>query len=190
MKRNHQTFPEVLQALISEFVIHPEDVAVNITTDDPIVKVRLACHAGDRGKLIGRGGAHFKAIADICNVWADRHNFIIEVKKIEAQQQGVPEPYGRFTPRTVWPKDRIVGLVEQLCRLVLRDDTSIQLDVFDKTDESEIRVHTSEEEPLRSIDRISRSLGVIVRAAGNRHGRMLSLRFVQDQPKSRQPISL
>lgn len=61
---------ELIKAIVTPLVDHPEDVHVTTTENDGLVTYSLTVHTEDKGKVIGRHGRIAKAIRSVVNAAA------------------------------------------------------------------------------------------------------------------------
>lgn len=61
---------ELIKAIVTPLVDHPEDVQVTASENDGLVTYSLSVHSDDKGKVIGKHGRIAKAIRSVVNAAA------------------------------------------------------------------------------------------------------------------------
>lgn len=179
---------KVLSRILAEIVLNPKALSVGAAAAEGFATVRITCASSDTGKIIGRSGSHFRALQAICNAWGARNGLEVELRKIAEAGDHAPKPYPRFQSRADWPKEKLVDLAEAMAFLVFKDDTSILVDCLDDSEDSTIKISVARDEPVELVKAMGTAFHVLLRAAGNLNGRMLSVRIAPVGEPSRQPV--
>lgn len=69
----------VLLALVTELVDHPDDVVVDERAEGEQVLLTLTVHPSDMGKIIGKSGRIIRAIRDLMKILAAKRNQYVDV---------------------------------------------------------------------------------------------------------------
>ncbi len=71
---------ELIKAIVTPLVDHPEDVRITEIKNDGLVTYSLTVHTEDKGKVIGKQGRVAKAIRSVVNAAAATRSERIQVE--------------------------------------------------------------------------------------------------------------
>lgn len=171
---------DLLHGVISEFVMHKQELSVSVEhPGGDFLSVRIDCHPGDAGKVIGAKGAHFMALATLCAMYGRKQGMFVELKPLD--QPRVKDRYAGFRQRTDWPREKLLGLIEQMAKAAFTDDEAIDLECVHSATDSDVLVHVSMAESEAVFSKMNGVLRVLGNAIGKPNGRTITVRVVQDR---------
>jgi predicted RNA-binding protein YlqC (UPF0109 family) len=194
MKANEQvkadTLRKLIKGMVIEFVLHPDDLVVVVTERSGVLSIRIRCHQGDVGRVIGTRGAHVNALKVLALLYGQKHKLRVDFMPIEESVQGKSDRYSKFKASTEWRKAELLGLLEQVAWNIFKADAAVAIACVDNVADSEITVSVARDEPARVVDQADAALGVIFNAIGKPNGRTLTVHVVAgDLSERRQPSS-
>src|SRR5213595_2093083 len=119
----------LITALVSHLAQREKDLRVEVKPIASMVSVSIECHAEDAPRIIGKGGAHFKALTRIIQAIGSKNKVIIKLGAIQAdrlEDSDAPSVWG-FKPDKNWDRAGIKRLLLETCRMVFRNGDCIQV---------------------------------------------------------------
>ncbi len=187
-----------LHAFITGLVTHlaqrEKDLFVKVKPVASLVSVSIECHAEDAPRIIGKGGAHFKALTRIVQAIGSKNKLLIRLNAIEAERledSDAPSTWG-FKPDRNWDRAGIKRLLLETCRMVFRNGDCIQ--VIERDDNAQTLtmffVSVARNEPMELCLEMTNDLNTLFNAIGKRRGRLLQVGVIPEQePETPQPKS-
>src|SRR5439155_15255438 len=111
----------LVTGLVSHLAQREKDLRIEVKPLAAMMSVRIDCHAEDAPRIIGKLGAHYKALERIVYCIGQKHKVIIKLQAIQAERLDVPEiaTWG-FKPDPNWDRTGIKRLLLETCRMVFR----------------------------------------------------------------------
>ena len=156
--------------------------------------VRLRADRGDTGRLVGKGGATFEALALCAKRVGARHDTFIKLARVMEPVIGVKDEFV-FEPNGGWPdgREEFRAVIGDVCRLLFGGDPVVRLEDFDgeARDESDA-LRTTAVCQVRLVGRRTGpvdALRLLADAIGRDYGRLVAVAVEQDSPEASQPKS-
>jgi|SRR6266571_3947972 len=186
-----------LHALVTGLVSHlaqrEKDLRIEVKPCGTMLSVWIGCHAEDAPRIIGKGGAHHKALARIVHAIGQKNKMLIKLEAIQAERLEVFEAsmWG-FKPNRNWDKAGIKRLLLEACRMVFRNGDCVQVVGQDDDPQHQTMffVSVARNEPMELVLEMTNDLNTLFNAIGKRRGRLLQVGVVAElesetpQPKS------
>jgi|SRR2546426_2563525 len=174
-------FATKLKHLVGDIVNHlalrADDLSVEADVLTSMVTLRIQCHAEDAPRIVGKAGAHHKALLRIARVIGARHDARVEIA-VEAPQ--LPEELRAktawgFTPDPAWDRDGIKVLLREICRLVFGETVEVHASDDDAQAKTVFTVWVDRREPLELVLAMTNDLNTLFNVIGKRRGRLLAV---------------
>ena len=107
---------EIFLRLARMFTVHHDLLTVEANHAGDFVTLSPRAHSEDASKLVGSGGANFRALINVLNVAAARLGvrfYLARVKDVRGTEKPQRQPPFKADPN--WPKDEIMALFRQTC---------------------------------------------------------------------------
>src|SRR5437870_11082082 len=76
----------LITGLVSHLAQHEKHLNVEVDTLTAMLSVSIRCHAEDAPRIIGKGGAHHKALARIVHSIGDKSKIRIALQAVQAER--------------------------------------------------------------------------------------------------------
>src|SRR6266550_4699768 len=183
----------LLTGLVGHLAQREKDLCIEVKPLAAMLSVSIGCHAQDAPRIIGKGGAHHKALARILSCIGQKNKVLVKLEAIQAERLKVSEAsmWG-FKSDQNWDKVGIRRLLLETCRMVFRDGDCIQ--IADRDDDAQMQtlffVSVARNEPMELCLAMTNDLNTIFNAIGKRRGRLLQVGVVPElEPETPQPKS-
>lgn len=168
-----------MRQIMEMIVVRKEDLKVSMETDGNYCTFTVTCSGADLGKLIGKGGSHYRAFVDWLKGWAKMHGRYVLVNRIERNDDRATVQYGRFSIRQDWPKQKVLPLVRNLAVGVFRHEHQIEVSAEDEGEFTRFTVKVSPSESEARISTMLSAFNSILRAVGSSLGRSVTCKIIQ-----------
>jgi len=101
---------------------------------------------------------------------------------------GLQERYPGYQPNPNWPRERLLGMIEEVCNLGLTYEAEVTFD-DSGTDTTNVAVLTDPKEPTQLVEALGMAMQIIFNAAGKKNGRQLFLDVSKNQGESVRDLS-
>ena len=177
---------ELLNHIISLFVVHDDELKVEVVDLVSGFEVRIDCHPEDAGKIIGSKGSRFNAIKLFVETACNRNGSVGLVRRIKPGYRG--PNYPEFAVSKIWPRDAFCQLASHLTMLCVKSPELVDSISTDEPDGSSlITICISVGESLETIKALSASLNVLFEASGYLVGRIIRVSIsseLEPQPQT------
>lgn len=160
----------ILRALVSEFVMHPENLEITERRVGKLVEIRLRAHLADTSRVIGEGGAHFRALARLVSVMGARDRKSAMLHPVLPATVGERERYPEFRVQDKWPGARLMDLAEAFAEAIFGDPAKAEADDYPEG-RTLLKMLVGENVPEEQIEALLEPVQTIWKAIGKRHGR-------------------
>lgn len=165
---------EIFLRLAKMFTVHHDLLTVEANHAGDFVTLSPRAHSEDASKLVGTGGANFRALINVLNVAAARLGvrfYLARIKDIRGTEKPATQP--RFMAVPNWPKNEIMALFRKTCADLLDQPFETEWE-HQKGDTSFIDLKVSSAEQISLPDeQLADGLSIIFNAIGMSHGRKL-----------------
>lgn len=179
----------IIKAIVQEFILHAEDLQVEVTGSNTFATMSIKCHSADRGRVIGTNGETAIAINKLAMLIGRKDRLTVKVLPITVSVQGPADRYPKFQERTDWRKTEIVGLIETVAWNIFRQDQAVIVGCIDDGPVSTVTIDCAGDEPLRLLDDATVSLNTLFTAVGKPNGRTIQVVIKPGKAEPAQPQS-
>jgi len=166
---------ETLRRLVSGFLLHPEELQIDVAPGDGsgTLEITLRAPRGDTCRLIGGGGKHFRALEFIVGRMGVKYMQPARLLPIPRSDFGPLDKNPKFEPKADWPKEEIIELLREVCLACLNHEL-LQITAADNGEYStKLTVKVSTDEPLRIVEEFATALRELFDDIGKAKGRIL-----------------
>lgn len=177
MRENENIATQIVRRLTREICLHPDDLEVWETRAGAGVEIGMRAHQGDKPRVIGPKGTHFKALAAIAKAIGEKNRQVVTMPGVSESVVGEPDRYPQFTVREDWPRDRFTRLAEDTATALMKGPVQVSAaDHEEGTTIITITVHR--DESPRLIDMALACLQLLLNSGGRTQGRVVTVRIV------------
>lgn len=168
--------PEIAENIVRRIVkgiaLHQGDVEVGLAGEGtmPIVNVRV--NRGDMSRLIGKAGAHSRALEVVVAAISAKYGVPVRVF-IQEPTTGMKDRYGGFAPNLNWNSAPLMMLLSDVCDACFSRPTTLDVQDMDVTSTFTVRVDMKEQQPI--VQAVSVALGILFNAIGRASGRIVAI---------------
>lgn len=180
-----------MRDILAEIVMHKADLRVESELSDRLIQIRFQQHVADAKRLVGTGGATFKAMQIIAKYFGMKNRVMIRLMPIEMPDRTDPRchDHGPFRKNSDWPKDRIFSAAERLAHLGFFFPEVITISSVHRNCESDlIMTHAGNEKDYVAGD-MAKALGVLVGTAAKANGWVVVVKLIEGEAVECQPDS-
>jgi predicted RNA-binding protein YlqC (UPF0109 family) len=165
----------LFQDILSEFVLHPDDLKVCTVEMRRTIIVQIFAAGRDVGRVIGERGAHFNALKILGAMIGLKHGVAVELEPVpDPKEPGKSERYDSFKARDDWRKEIILALIGRTASAALRFPDAISVSCLDANEASSIvEIVCASAEPAGLIEPVEQSLKALFNAVGKANGRTI-----------------
>lgn len=174
-----------LDQLVRHLIAYPQDLAVECIPAGTAYQYLVRANAADVSRIVGKRGAHYRALVAIVNAMAGNLGFRGILLPISEPTVGKKERYPRFTPKADWDQQAVQQELWETACACLRGLTGMK-----QEDTGPLTLFTltcQGDEDEESIALLSDSLDVIFKAVGLAKGRVVSVTIKTGAKPSRTP---
>lgn len=163
--------------LVSGLVAENNFLEVNVTGKN-CLNVEIRVSRGDTPRVIGKSGAHFKAIRAVMHEVGVQNGMLIGVPQVLPAIHGsAGDRFPKFKPNPKWPKDEVRKLMLDVVAAATGDDAAVAVNETKDAYKCEVMVKMGSRIPdCRKVDLFSH-LSVLFSAIGKTCGVILSFDF-------------
>lgn len=179
----------IIKGIVSEFVLHADDLRVEVLANGQFATLAIKCHSADLGRVIGTNGETANAITKLATLYGRKHRLTIKTLPVTVSVEGPSDRYPKFQEKTDWRKAEIVAMVEIVSWNIFRADQAVGVSCEDAAAISTITIECAGDEPLRLIDDATVSLNALFTAVGKPNGRTIQVIIKPGKIEPAQPLT-
>lgn len=183
------TVTERLRELIAEIILHPDSLEfIRIPLTSHVV-LNMRAQVSDTGRIIGPGGAHFRAFKMLAAIMGERQGVKVLLGRMDAPLDSRPaDSYRKVEFRVDWDADKVRGLLERAASSSLPLGATVTaVDVDDVT--SVLTIQHSPRERSELVTALVEASQTLFNAIGKANGRMLYVTAEAEALETPQPDS-
>lgn len=175
-----KTFPEICHYILSQYVQHPEALAVSATEKAAGHHIIVRGHMADQSRVIGAQARNVVALQTVMGAIGTRLNQAVSVHVLEPST-GTPQNVQPYAPDLKWDGVKDLQLVAVLREILLHIyGHEPKISVTPIGDRSRLSVEIEDMDPS-----IEGSLNTLFRAIGRSLGRIVSVHASQNKSFAR-----
>jgi predicted RNA-binding protein YlqC (UPF0109 family) len=166
----------IVRRLAREICLHPDDLEVWETKVGVGIEIGIRAHQGDKPRLIGPKGSHFKSLAAIAGAIGNKNRQVISMPGISESTVGEPDRYPPFNVQENWPRDRYRDLAEDAASAVFRGPVRVTIEDHEEG-ATTINITIWREESPRLVDTALACFQQLMNSGGRVQGRIITVRM-------------
>jgi predicted RNA-binding protein YlqC (UPF0109 family) len=180
----------LLRDLVTEFIAHPQDLEIVPKRFSTIISIAWRGNRADISRMIGTKGDTYRPLAALMRLIGEQHGYEVDLERVGDPLRGVMERYQPFKLNLLWPRDRIMQLLERTARQACRH-SQVELEAGDlRADTTAIKVGISKAETMKTETVLRETLKHIFKVIGNANGRKLMVEVSRClEPEAPQPAT-
>lgn len=164
MNKIEQNLVTLLRQLLGGIAAFPDDIEVIIDySGGTTTEMSLRCNAADMPRILGKAGAHIRAVKEIAAAFGERHDRIIHLTAIRQPVKG--EKPSRFPPyrfRPDWPREAVENLARATASALFKHP--VEATSEQNGERCRFTIKLSHSEPDTRVNRITPSLAKIIQS--------------------------
>jgi len=174
---NNEDVRALVVRMVSGLIVENRHLEVSVGGRN-CVNVEIRVSRSDTPRVIGKAGAHFKAIRSILLQIGMTQGKLIEVPQVlPAIHGGVPEKLPKFHPNPNWPKGELTRLIKDVVEAATGRGAGVVLNATAEAYKCEVMVKMGDAMPKEQRAEFFQSLSTLFSAIGKTCGVILSFDY-------------
>ncbi len=164
-----------MRRLFEGLITHNEALEIIRQDGARTVTMSVRCHANDASRLLGKSGAHFKAVKFIAAAAGLKYSHQVRLAQMLPPVVGSSEPNIQYRYKPEWPRQAIQTLLADVCLVVFAKPIAVTLNEKDRMATFVVNHHRTE--PERLVSQLAENVQTLFGSIGMMNGCVITVDF-------------
>lgn len=176
-----------LREIVAEIISRPDELQfIPLGTGSRVI-LNVQVNASDTGSVLGKGGAHFRALGTLAALMGQRAGVRLTLNRMKEPEPGErADPAKKVKLKKVWASDKVSDLLERTACSVLTHPTAVTVEDADSVT-SFLTIRHSPREIAALVEALVTACEPLFNAIGKMNGRVLYVSAEAASAESQQP---